>query len=76
MTTSNWKKAFKQLESKPTIMKKYLKHNKPRDRPTGRTKKSCGRCGRYGAHVSKYGLQLCRACFRDTATQIGFKKYS
>ncbi len=26
-------------------------------------------------HVAKYGLNLCRQCFRDIASKIGFKKY-
>jgi len=76
MTTKNWKKAFKQLKVKQVILKKYIKHNAPKKRSTGMGLKRCRRCGRYGAHISKYGLELCRCCFRDTATQIGFKKYS
>lgn len=76
MTTKDWKKAFKQLKAKPTKMKKYIKHNAPRTRATGQGLERCGRCGRFGAHISKYGLGLCRCCFRDIATKIGFKKYS
>lgn len=76
MTTKDWKKAFKQLRAKPVKMKKYIKHNAPRDRPTGQCLKRCGRCGRFGAHIGKYGLGLCRCCFREIATKIGFKKYS
>jgi len=26
--------------------------------------------------VRRYGLRLCRQCFRDMAPKIGFKKYS
>lgn len=76
MTTKDWKKAFKQLKAKPIKLKKYLKHNSPRVRATGQGLKRCGRCGRFGAHVGKYGIGLCRCCFRDIATKIGFKKYS
>jgi len=76
MTTSDWKKAFRQLKAKPIKMKKYIKHNAPKERPTGQALNRCGRCGRYGAHISKYGIGLCRCCFRETATKIGFKKYS
>jgi small subunit ribosomal protein S14 len=25
--------------------------------------------------VRRYGLRLCRQCFRDTAPELGFKKY-
>lgn len=76
MTTSDWKKAFKQLKTKPTKLKKYIKHNAPKKRSTGVTLKKCSRCGRYGGHISKYHLGLCRHCFREIATNIGFKKYS
>ena len=76
MTTKDWKKVFKQLKAKPTKMKKYIKHNSPRARSTGVTTNKCSRCGRYGGHISKYGLGICRCCFREIATKIGFKKYS
>ncbi len=76
MTTSDWRKAFKQLKAKPIILKKYIKHNSPKQRKTGMTLNRCSRCGRFGGHISKYGLDVCRCCFREIATQIGFKKYS
>ena len=76
MTTSHWKKIFNQLRAKPVIIKKYIKHNAPKKRTTGVGLKKCIRCGRYGGHISKYNLNLCRCCFREVATNIGFKKYS
>ncbi len=76
MTTKDWRKAFKQLKAKPIILKKYIKHNSPKKRTTGMTLNRCSRCGRFGGHISKYGLDVCRCCFREIATQIGFKKYS
>ncbi len=75
MTTSSYTKLFRQLKSKPIKLKKFLKHNVPKER-IGLAMKKCKRCGRVGGHVSKYGLDLCRQCFRDTALQLGFKKYS
>ncbi|HLC47123.1 MAG TPA: 30S ribosomal protein S14 [Candidatus Nanoarchaeia archaeon] len=57
-------------------MKKYERHNAPKKRSCGVSLKRCRRCGRIRAHISKYGLELCRQCFRDVATNIGFKKYS
>ncbi len=36
----------------------------------------CIRCGRKRGIIRKYGLRLCRQCFRETAEEIGFKKYS
>lgn len=76
MTASDWRKITKQLERKPAIMKKFLKHNKPKERKTGIAVKKCERCGRFGAHISSYGLNLCRHCFREIAVEIGFIKYS
>lgn len=76
MTASDWRKILKQLDSKPAIREKFLKHCKPKDRKTGITTKKCGRCGRFGAHIKSYGLNLCRHCFREIAEEIGFSKYS
>ena len=36
----------------------------------------CRRCGRKRGIVRRYKLHLCRQCFRDKATMLGFKKYS
>lgn len=76
MTTSNYKKVFKQLKVKQPKLGKYIKHNAPKKRSCGISLKKCIRCGRIRGHVSKYGLNLCRQCFRDIATKIGFKKYN
>jgi len=76
MTTSNFKKVFKQLKVKPAKLTKFIKHNSPKERSCGISKRPCIRCGRQGAHVSKYGLDLCRCCFRDIATKLGFKKFN
>ena len=40
----------------------------------GRTN-GCRRCGQKRGMVRRYGLRLCRQCFRDTAPELGFKKY-
>ncbi len=76
MTASDWRKQFKQLDAKPTIKEKFLKHNKPKERKIGISAKKCERCGRFGAHIKSYGLNLCRQCFREIAEELGFKKYS
>lgn len=76
MTASDWKKTLKQLKDKPAKMEKFIKHNKPKDRKIGTASKKCERCGRFGAHIKSYGLNLCRHCFREIATEIGFQKYS
>ena len=76
MTASDWKKILKQLENKPKVREKFIKHNKPKDRKIGIAAKKCERCGRFGAHIKSYGINLCRQCFREVAVEIGFKKYS
>lgn len=76
MTYSDYRKAFKQLRAKPFKMKKYEKFNSPKKRTTGTARHRCRRCLRIGGHVSKYGLHLCRQCFREIAPKIGFKKYN
>jgi small subunit ribosomal protein S14 len=76
MTASDWKKLYNQLKEKPAIAKKFLKHNKPKERKIGIAVQKCEKCGRYGAHVGQYGLNYCRQCFREIAEEIGFKKYS
>jgi ribosomal protein S14 len=76
MTTSDHKKVFKQLKVKPVKLKKYIKHNSPKERCFGKKSKVCKLCGRHSAHISKYDLNICRTCFRETATKIGFKKYN
>ena len=76
MTVSDWNKITSQLKRKPAKLQKFLKHNKPKDRKYGIARKKCEKCGRIGAHISSYGLNLCRQCFREIAVEIGFKKYS
>ncbi|MHB1439567.1 MAG: 30S ribosomal protein S14 [Cuniculiplasma sp.] len=36
----------------------------------------CVRCGRKRGMVRRYGIRMCRQCFRETAPSIGFKKFS
>ncbi len=76
MTTSNHEKAFKQLNAKPIKKQKYIKFNKPRDRSCGIALRKCKNCGRNRGHIRKYGLSLCRQCFKEMALSLGFKKYN
>ena len=39
-------------------------------------RKGCERCDRQRGIVRRYGMHLCRQCFREMAPEIGFKKYS
>lgn len=76
MTASDHNKVAKQLRNKPVVLQKFIRHNKPKERKMGIASKKCERCGRFGAHLSQYNLNLCRQCFREIAEEIGFKKYS
>lgn len=76
MTTSDHKKVFKQLAAKPPKLKKFVKHNAPKERSCGISLRKCRRCGRFKAHISRYKIHVCRQCFREVANSIGFKKYS
>lgn len=71
-----WKDIFKQVKHKEAERGRILKFNKPRDREFGKGQSKCRRCGRVGAGIiGKYGLDLCRQCFREIAKDLGFKKY-
>jgi len=38
--------------------------------------RKCRRCGVHGPQiVRKYGLMICRQCFREVAADLGFKKF-
>ena len=76
MSTSDYKKMFKQLKNKPEKLKKYMKHNAPKKREFGKSTKKCRLCGNSRGFVGKYGIDLCRRCFRENAPKIGFKKYN
>ena len=77
MTTSDHAKVLKQIGEKPGKVSRYNKYNVPKVRKSGGVlNKKCVRCGRTGGHISKYGLNLCRQCFREVAKKIGFKKYN
>ena len=76
MTVSSYTKVFKQIKNKPIKMARFLKFNKPKAREYGRGIKACLRCGNTRAHISKYDLKVCRRCFREIATKVGFKKYT
>jgi small subunit ribosomal protein S14 len=76
MTASDSNKILKQIKNKPAKAKKFLRHCKPKDRKTGIAVRKCERCGRFGAHLSQYNLNLCRQCFREIAEEIGFNKYN
>ncbi len=51
-----------------------MAHEK-RDRDFGRSVNPCKRCGKTKGVIRKYGLNVCRGCFRDMAETLGFRKY-
>ena len=76
MTTTHHTKVLKQIRVKPGKHAKYLKHSVPKARAFGASTKQCRNCGNVHGHIGKYGLDLCRRCFRDHAKELGFKQYS
>jgi len=51
------------------------KYRPPKKEKYGRGTQICRRCGARDAVIQKYGLYLCRQCFRELAFSIGFRKY-
>ncbi|MEM3412165.1 MAG: 30S ribosomal protein S14 [archaeon] len=48
------------------------KYKWPRKKEPGRY---CEYCHRTDGLIRKYGLQICRQCFKEKAEELGFKKY-
>ncbi|EIM22328.1 40S ribosomal protein S29 [Wallemia mellicola CBS 633.66] len=47
-----------------------------RPRIYGKGSRSCRVCGKNGQGlIRKYGMDICRQCFRENASAIGFVKY-
>jgi len=75
MTAKSHLKVYKQIAHKKAKAAKYKKHNFPKVRSIAGESRRCIVCLRRGAHNSRYGLHLCRHCFREKAAALGFKKY-
>ncbi len=41
-----------------------------------RGNRKCKFCGNVRGLIRKYGLYICRKCFRERAVELGFKKYN
>ncbi len=52
-----------------------VKQKPKKEREYGKGSRPCRRCGAYGAIIRRYGLDLCRQCFREVAKELGFRKY-
>jgi len=48
---------------------------KRKERSYGKGSRKCIRCGTHVAVIQARGIMLCRRCFRETAHELGFKKY-
>lgn len=51
------------------------KYRPPNEVKFGRGAVRCRRCGTHDGVVRRYGIYLCRQCFRELAPQLGFRKY-
>lgn len=75
MTASDYRHILNVIKNKPGKIKKYNKYNVPKARKCGASNNKCQLCLRVGGHIGKYGLNICRHCFRDYSKKMGFKKY-
>ena len=75
MTQSTHTKVLKQIGKKPGKHAKWKKHNVPKERTTGKKAKKCLVTGATRGVIHKYGLRICRRTFRESALELGFKKY-
>ncbi len=75
MTSKDYSKVKAQLSAKPAKWAKYVKHNSPKPKNEfGKGLTRCSICGTTRGHIGKYGLNICRRCFRLNASKLGFKK--
>ncbi|MHA1410318.1 MAG: 30S ribosomal protein S14 [Candidatus Odinarchaeia archaeon] len=42
----------------------------------GKGSRTCKICGTHQAIIRRYGIYICRRCFRENAKRMGFKKYN
>jgi ribosomal protein S14 len=45
------------------------------DKFKGKGNRRCRLCGTPRGLIRSYGLYICRRCFRESAKDLGFKKY-
>ena len=68
------RRGYEKLKPGKTKQERFDRHNIPKDRKFGQGEVRCRRCGSSRGHINKYGLDVCRRCFREIASKIGFKK--
>jgi ribosomal protein S14 len=42
----------------------------------GKGMRTCKICGTHTAIIRRYGINVCRRCFRENAKKLGFKKFN
>ncbi len=45
------------------------------ERKKKKQKPKCRICGSRSGVIIKYGVNMCRRCFKENAERLGFKKY-
>ncbi|MFH1285645.1 MAG: 30S ribosomal protein S14 [Candidatus Micrarchaeota archaeon] len=55
--------------------KKIPFEKKARIKFMGRGLRACRFCGNSSGLIRKYGLGICRRCFREVGESIGFRKF-
>jgi ribosomal protein S14 len=55
---------------------KNTEKKEKRDLRAEKDARGCRKCGSRRGLISKYGINMCRRCFKDFAKGIGFVKYS
>ncbi len=71
----SWEHLLKLHAHKPGTLAKILKHNRPKKRKYGKGARKCIICGRHNGLIRKYGIMMCRECFKRYAEQMGWFRY-
>lgn len=66
--------AIEKIAVSKTRVARFMRHNIPKPRKSGQRLTICVRCGGTRRHISKYNLNICGRCFRETAKELGFRK--
>ena len=67
---------IKTMSFSKTKKKRVIRNNSIKPRAYGKNLSRCNRCGgRKGGKIGRYGLNICRRCFREVAQDLGFTKY-
>lgn len=72
---SAYDRILKTLKDKPAKSKRFVKFSSHKFQPHDIKLRKCVRCNRLDGHIRVHGLNYCRECFREVATDLGFRKY-